>query len=81
MDTARIMLIYLCCLLAFIPFIWVVCPETKGRSLEEIGLIFGDRHVRVALDGPELSSEQALENSEKQAFTHVNQAEGEHVER
>ncbi|KPI40787.1 uncharacterized protein AB675_10704 [Cyphellophora attinorum] len=47
----RLLLIYLCLLLVFIPFIWFICPETKGKSLEEIGIIFGDRHVRVALDG------------------------------
>ena len=55
-DLTRVILIYMCCLVACIPFLWF-CPETKGKSLEEIGLIFGDRHVHVALEGSEIVEE------------------------
>ena len=78
-EFARIILIYLCCLAAFIPFLWVICPETKGKSLEEISIIFGDRHVHIALEGPEVP-EETVQVSEKQVHLHVSQ-EHEHIER
>jgi hypothetical protein len=53
----RLLLIYLCLLVVFIPFIWLICPETKGKSLEEVGVVFGDRHVRVTLDGQQASAD------------------------
>lgn len=34
-----------------IPGLFVFCPETKGKSLEEVGLIFGDRHLHADLEG------------------------------
>ena len=49
LNDYRLILIYACCLAVFIPFLWFFCPETKGTSLEEIGVIFGDRHVRTTL--------------------------------
>lgn len=61
------MLIYLCCLAVCIPFLFFVCPETKGKSLEEIGVIFGDRHIHVALGGEEVSN-IAAEFKDKQAI-------------
>jgi len=76
-DLARVILVYMCCLAVCIPFLWF-CPETKGRSLEEIGLIFGDRHVHVALEGPEIS-EESKQISDKQAYLQVAPAH-EHIE-
>lgn len=67
----RILLIYLCCLCAFIPFIWVLLPETHRRSLEEIGLLFGDRHVQIALDETGVNVEGITESSDKQASSHA----------
>ena len=67
----------MCCLAASIPFLWL-CPETKGKSLEEIGVIFGDRHVHVALEGGE-AVEETLQAAGKQA-DHVDIIEHEHVE-
>ncbi|KAK6373981.1 hypothetical protein LTS17_007951 [Exophiala oligosperma] len=63
----RLILIYLCCLVACIPFLFFVCPETKGKSLEEIGVIFGDRHIHVALGGEEVS-ETTVEVKDKQGI-------------
>lgn len=68
-DLVRLILIYLCCLAVCIPFLWF-CPETKGRSLEEIGLIFGDRHVRLAVEDSEFS-EASIQISDKQAHPQV----------
>ena len=68
-DLARVILIYMCCLAVCIPFLWF-CPETKGKSLEEIGLIFGDRHVHVALEGSE-TSEETIQVSDKQVHHQV----------
>lgn len=28
------------------PFVWWLCPETTGKSLEEIDLVFAKPHVR-----------------------------------
>jgi hypothetical protein len=58
----------MCCLAVCIPFLWF-CPETKGKSLEEIGLIFGDRHIHVALEGSE-TLEESIQISDKQAHPH-----------
>ena len=55
----------MCLLVAFIPFIWLFCPETKGKSLEEIGIVFGDRHVRVTLDGDQAAAAVGQEYVEK----------------
>ena len=76
-DLARLILIYMCCLAVCIPLLWF-CPETKGKSLEEIGLIFGDRHVHVVLEGSELS-EETIQVSDKQAYPEVGSVY-EHVE-
>ncbi len=64
-DADRVILIYMCCLVVCIPFLWFI-PETKGKSLEEVGLIFGDRHVHVAL-GSETS--EVTQVSEKQVHS------------
>ncbi|KIX00278.1 uncharacterized protein Z518_10417 [Rhinocladiella mackenziei CBS 650.93] len=74
----RLILIYLCCLAVCVPFLWFFCPETKGKSLEEIGVIFGDRHIHVPLGGAK-PLEETVQISEKQALPHVGQ-EYEHVE-
>lgn len=48
----------------FIPVIWFFYPETAGRSLEEIDLIFAKGHiekmsyVRAARELPKLSEEE-----------------------
>jgi hypothetical protein len=69
----RLLLIYLCILVVFIPFIWLVCPETKGKSLEEIGTIFGDRHVRGTLNGAlgEKGQEQEREGKDVSQIHHA----------
>lgn len=67
-------MIYLCVLAAFIPFIWLVCPETKGKSLEEIGVIFGDRHVRVTLDVDQPAAADEKDGDQKDE-SHVQHAD------
>lgn len=48
--------------LTFIPFIYMFYPETKGRSLEEIDVIFakayctGEWYVKVAEEMPNLTA-------------------------
>jgi hypothetical protein len=70
-------MIYMCCLVVCIPGLWFI-PETKGKSLEEVGTIFGDRHVNVALSQAGSSAEK-LPQDDKQANPQVGQAY-EHVE-
>ena len=31
------------------PFVWFLCPETTGKSLEQIDLLFAKPHVRERL--------------------------------
>ena len=73
----RLILVYGCCLAVCIPFLWFL-PETKGKSLEEVGLIFGDRHIHVALKDS-ASPEESLGAHEKQADERVTPV-SEHLE-
>ena len=41
----RFYLVLICPSVIYLPIIWFLFPETKGRTLEEIGEIFGDKHV------------------------------------
>lgn len=66
---ARLLVIYLCCLVACVPFLWF-CPETKGKSLEEIGVIFGDRHIHVTLRGSDIV-EETEKSGARQAGPHT----------
>ena len=45
----KIWLWMLLCNWVAMPFVWWLCPETTGKSLEEIDLIFAKPHVREAL--------------------------------
>lgn len=31
------------------PFVWFMCPETTGKSLEEIELLFAKKNIRAAI--------------------------------
>ncbi|KAK5032811.1 hypothetical protein LTS07_004221 [Exophiala sideris] len=74
----RLILIYLCCLAICIPILFVFCPETKGKSLEEIGVIFGDRHLHISLTSAE-TLQGTVHSSDKHNFPHAEDAH-EHVE-
>lgn len=75
---SRLILIYLCCLAAFIPFLWIICPETKSKSLEEIGAIFGDRTVHVVLDDQNMTEEKGQDDKIR-SISNV-RSEVEHIE-
>ena len=39
---------------AAVPFVYFMCPETTGKSLEEIDLIFAERSVKDSIQASEL---------------------------
>lgn len=41
----RFYLVLICPSVCYITAIWFLFPETKNRTLEEIGTLFGDEHV------------------------------------
>ena len=41
----RFYLVLICPTVVYLPIVYFMFPETKGRTLEEIGEIFGDKHV------------------------------------
>ncbi|KAF9788552.1 general substrate transporter [Thelephora terrestris] len=57
--------------LTFIPFIYIFYPETKGRSLEEIDVIFakayctGEWYVKVANEMPKLTAAEIEEEARR----------------
>lgn len=69
-DSNRLLIVYLAVLVAITPLLWFILPETKGKSLEEIGLIFGDRHTRINLEDTATPPvEEETGTSEKQNDT------------
>ena len=40
---------YICTIFTNITFCYLYFPETKDKSLEEIGLLFGDKNVRIPM--------------------------------
>lgn len=57
--------------LTFIPFIYIFYPETKGRSLEEIDVMFakgyctGEWYVKVADEMPRLTAGEIEEEAKR----------------
>ncbi|OAL03659.1 general substrate transporter [Phaeosphaeriaceae sp. SRC1lsM3a] len=49
---------------AAIPFVWFMCPETTGKSLEEIDLIFAKNHIRQSALANEISIHPHAEKSD-----------------
>lgn len=47
----------------FLPIIYFFFPETKGRTLEEMGRLFGDKHVAASWYG--ISQEEKLKIQEE----------------
>jgi hypothetical protein len=47
MDSIRwkFYLVLICPSFIFIIFLFIYLPETKGRTLEEIGTVFGDKNI------------------------------------
>lgn len=54
---------------AAVPFVYFMCPETTGKSLEEIDLIFAKQSVKDSGLASELISHQHG-HDEKVAVTH-----------
>lgn len=52
--SARLLIIYFSVLVVILPLLWIILPETKGKTLEEIGLLFGDRHTHIDLGNVEI---------------------------
>ncbi|KAI1617377.1 general substrate transporter [Exophiala viscosa] len=52
----KLLIIYFAALVVITPLLWFFLPETKGKSLEEIGLIFGDRNTHINLDAVETTN-------------------------
>ncbi|KAH6632880.1 general substrate transporter [Boeremia exigua] len=46
---------------AAVPFVWFMCPETTGKSLEEIDLLFAKDHVKQSALANEISIHSHLE--------------------
>lgn len=55
----------LSCALA-VPFIWFMCPETTGKSLEEIDLLFAERDRLDDTARDELKDKAELEWSHRE---------------
>lgn len=80
----RVYLIFACCNLAFLPFVYFFLPETAGLSLESIDLCFMDRTIspvkkanelrKQMKRGGEVTLDQASEGEKKKEIS-------EHVER
>lgn len=69
LHATRSILVYLCCLIVACVPLFLYCPETKNKSLEEIGAIFGDEVTHVRLDvtkeiGDELADKVHVESEE-----------------
>jgi len=60
-------LVFMCCNLSNFAIVWFLFPETKGRTLEEIGTLFGDTNVVV---GPELMKDMK-EEGDKGELSHM----------
>lgn len=54
--------------------LYFLFPETKGRSLEEIGALFGDTHIASVIDDRRTESSRGRQDKEK--FSHSCKREG-----
>lgn len=45
-------------------FVWFMCPETTGKSLEEIDLLFAKAHVRESILANETTDSDGKEDKE-----------------
>lgn len=63
--------------ITFIPFIYAFYPETKGRSLEEIDVIFakayftGEWYVKMADELPKLTAAEVEEETRRWSLAEV----------
>lgn len=69
-------LVCLCPTAVYLPIIYFFFPETKGRTLEEIGSLFGDKHIAAHWYG---ISEEEREKIHQGAL-HLDQTGGIHDE-
>lgn len=58
-EACRFYLVLICPSVCYIAAIWFLFPETKNRTLEEIGTLFGDEHVAAQYYG--ISEEEKQE--------------------
>lgn len=67
--------VFVGCSVVFLAVVWMWFPETKGRTLEEIAEVFGDRVVGVEEGGDEVVREVGL-GEKKMGTEFVERADG-----
>lgn len=77
----RTYLIFACCNLAFLPFVYFFCPETAGLTLESIDVCFMDQNVSPFKKAKYLRKQMQMGNDITIAQAFVNDKMGEVVEK
>lgn len=74
------LIVYFAVLVVITPLLWFILPETKGKSLEEIGLIFGDRQTHTDLEAIETTKDKDGVHIDEKKMDASAVKESQHVE-